>query len=328
MLGKNQKARLLILYDLLKLKTDEDHPLTTYEIIEELSLHNIICERRTIYSDIDDLNELGYEVMKIKVGRINAYYVEDRIFTLPELKILIDAIQAAGFITNKKTDEMISKILSLSSIGNRELLNNSMVMFNTTKHTNETVLYNVDSLEKALLQHKRVSFKYFKLDENANKLYQKDGNLYIVDPISLVYMEDYYYLVTYNAKYNDMTHYRVDRMESVEIIDELTDAITDEVRNNLGSYTEQIFKMYHGKTYRVILQFLDSVINPIFDKFGEGIEIIRINDEWYQTTLTVQDSPVFYGWLFNFSNAIKIVEPEYIKEEYKKKLRNTIKLYE
>ena len=166
------KIKLLKLLEILRQETDEAHPLTTKELTERLEKAGIGCDRRTLSNDIAVLNANGYEVMSEMVGHDKGYYVEDRNFSLPELKILIDAVQAAAFITDKKTNELIGKIASMGGSHRAELLTQNLVCFNTRKHSNESIYYNVGFLETALQQGKKVSFFYFDLNENGEKQYR------------------------------------------------------------------------------------------------------------------------------------------------------------
>lgn len=186
------KIKLLKLWEMLSRETDEAHPLTTNEIVKRLEEMGIRCDRRTVTMDIDMLNECGYEVMSRFVGHNKAYYVAERGFSTSELKILIDAVQAATFITDKKSDELIEKLAALGGNNRAELLTRNLVTFNTRKHTNEQVYYAVLNIETALLKKKKVSFFYYDLDENGEKQFRKDKARYVVDPIAMVMHEDNY----------------------------------------------------------------------------------------------------------------------------------------
>ena len=198
-----QKIKLLKLYELLRQETDDQNPMTTVVIIERLAKMGISCDRRTLTKDIEVLNEQGYEVMTVRLGKEKGYYVEDRSFSVPELKVLIDAVQAASFITDKKTKELIGKIAELGGSHRGDILRSNMVCFNTRKHSNEAIYYNVDFLEEAILQQKKVLFRYFDLNEHGEKVYRREGHRYVVEPIGLVFHEDNYYLMIYSARHGN-----------------------------------------------------------------------------------------------------------------------------
>lgn len=315
----NQKIKLLKLYEMLQQETDEQNPMTTSAIIKRLEASGTSCERRTLAKDIALLNEQGYEVMTRKVNRENGYFVEDRKFSVPELKILIDAVQAASFVTEKKTAELIDKIADLGGSHKADILKSNMVCFNTRKHSNESIFYNVGFLENAIQQQKKVIFYYYDLNENGEKVYRREHHHYVVDPIALVFNDDNYYLMVYSAKHNGTANYRVDRMDHVEVIDEAISEKALTLREDIDSYTEQAFKMYGGQLVDVVLEFDDKLIGVIYDKFGEDTKMIRAGDKCI-STVKVQISPVFWGWLFQFGRQMTVLSPEGVINEYKQRL--------
>ena len=304
------KIKLLKLLEILRQETDELHPLTTNELTAKLEEAGIGCDRRTLSNDIATLNEYGYEVMSIMSGHHKAYYVEDRNFSLPELKILIDAVQAAAFITDKKTDELIGKIASMGGSHRAELLTQNLVCFNTRKHSNEGIYYNVGFLEEALQQHRKVSFLYYDLDESGKKQYRRNRARYLVDPSALIYNEDNYYLMTWSDEHYGVTNYRVDRMSDVRIEDAPASEIAVIHTSEVADYTEQAFKMYTGEECAVTLAFDDSLIGVVYDKFGEDTKMTRTDEHTVTAEVTVQVSPTFLGWLMQFPGKMKILAPE------------------
>ncbi len=313
-----QKFKLLKLYELLRQESDEQHPLSTNTICAKLMEMGIPCERRTVTKDIAVLNEIGYEVMWTWVEKQKGYYIEDRGFNVPELKILINAVQAASFITPKKTAELIDKIAALGGTHKVDILKSNVVCFNTRKHRNEAIYYNVGFIEDALQQQKKVSLHYFDLDENAKRIYRRESRAYIVEPVALVFNEDNYYLVAYSEKYDGTANYRVDRMDHVAVVEEDVSEKALSLRDSLDDYTEQVFKMYGGEQADVVLEFDDRLIGVVYDKFGEDTRMIRSSADKCVTTVRVQLSPVFWGWLFQFAGQMRILSPDKVIEEYKK----------
>ena len=323
-----QKIKLLKLVELLRQKTDEAHPLTTMEICNSLVDMGISCDRRTLAKDIALLNEQGFEVMWAWTGREKGYYIDDRSFTIPELKILIDAVQAAGFITEKKTAELIDKIAALGGSHKADILKSNMVCFNTRKHSNESVYYNVGFIEDALQQKKKISFNYFDLNENGEKLYRRERRAYIAEPVALVFNEDNYYLMAYSEKYDDTANYRIDRMDHVEVIEESISEKALNLRADLDDYTEQVFKMYGGRQADIVLEFDVKLIGAVYDKFGEDTKMIRSSDDKCVATVRVQISPVFWGWLFQFAGQMRILSPDPVIAEYKNHAAKALRIEE
>ena len=257
--------------------------------------------------------------MVTMVGHEKSYFVEDRSFSLPELKILMDAVHASSFITEKKSAELIEKLAALAGEHRAEVLKRNMVCFNTRKHSNEKILYTIDTLEEAVLSQKKVIFLYFDLDENGQRVYRRGGHHYVVEPVALVFNEDNYYLTSYSSRFDSTSNYRVDRMDAVEIIDEPCCDKAVSLRDEVASYTEQAFKMFGGQLEDVVLEFDRSLIGVVYDKFGEGVKMLPSGEKKCIATVRVRISPVFWGWLFQFAGDMRILSPSSVQEEYRQR---------
>ena len=315
----HQKIKLLKIMEILRQETDEEHPMTKVELAARLVAMNISCSPRSLIRDIKLLNEQGYEIMERLIGHEKGYYVCDRSFSVPELKILMDAVQAASFVTDKKAAELIEKIADLGGSHRAAILKSNIVKFNTRKHTNETIYYTVGFIEDAIKRNKKIIFRYYDLDENGEKVYRRDGHHYVVEPVALVFNEDNYYLIVYSEKHDGTANYRVDRIDGVEILD---DPISDKaryLRRKVARYTEEAFKMFDGQQENVTLRFDEKLIGQVLDKFGEDTKMTRVDDHTVEATVQVRIAPTFWGWLFQFGTDMEIVEPEALKEEYKNK---------
>lgn len=314
-----QKIKLLKIMEILRQETDEEHPMTKVELASRLVAMNISCSPRSLIRDIKLLNEQGYEIMERLMGHEKGYFVCDRSFSVPELKILIDAVQAASFVTEKKTGELVDKIAALGGSHRAGILKGNLVKFNTRKHRNETVYYTVGFIEDAIQRNKKIIFRYFDLDENGQKVYRRDGHHYVVEPVALVFNEDNYYLIVYSEKHDGTANYRVDRIDSVEIIDDPISDKARSLRRKVARYTEEAFKMFNGQPETITLRFTDKLIGPVLDKFGEVTKMTRVDDHTIEATVQVRIAPTFWGWLFQFGTDMDIVEPEPLKEEYIKR---------
>ena len=311
-----RKVKLLKLIELLRQHTDEQNPMTTAQICAAMGEMGIPCDRRIITQDVANLNELGYEVMCQMIGHEKAYYVADRSFSVPELKILIDAVHASSFITEKKSVELIEKIAALAGSHRAEVLKRNMVCFNTRKHSNEKILYTVDAIEEAILTQKKVIFLYFDLDEKGERVYRRGGHHYVVEPIALVFNEDNYYMSCYSARHDSTSNYRVDRMDGVKIIEEPCCEKAIALRNEVASYTEQAFKMFGGQLEDVVLEFDRSLIGVVYDKFGESVKMMQSGENKIIATVKVRISPTFWGWLFQFGEQMGIISPANVMNKY------------
>ena len=312
----HQKIKLLKIMEILRQETDEEHLMTKAELRSRLVAMNISCNTRSLSRDVKLLNEQGYEIMETLVGHEKAYYVCDRSFSVPELKILIDAVQAASFVTDKKAAELIEKIAVLGGSHKAAILKSNIVKFNTRKHTNETIYYTVGFIEDAIQRNKKIIFRYFDLDENGQKVYRREGHHYVVEPVALVFNEDNYYLIVFSEKHDGTANYRVDRIDGVEIIDEPISDKARSLRRKVARYTEEAFKMFNGPQENVTLRFANKLIGPVLDKFGEGTKMTRVDDHTVEATVQVRIAPTFWGWLFQFGKEMVIEEPVELQQTF------------
>lgn len=326
----SNRIKLMKLYEFLMNETDEEHPISKTELCCRLNEQGIPCHERTITRDIAVLNEYGYEVCGFMSGRDKVYYIPERSFSIPELKIMIDAIQASSFVTEKKTDELIDKIAALGGSHRAGLLKRNLASFNSHKHTNEAILYNVDSIERAIAEKKKIAFLYFDLNEDRKRVYRTtqygDRKHYVVEPIALIICEDNYYLMAYSSRHPERTaNYRVDRMDQVTVIEDSTLSVEALAKlKDIAGYTERAFKMYSGELEDVMLQFDKSLIGPLIDKFGEESEILSVNETTCAAALHIQIAPTFFGWLAQFGEKMKVLSPDNVKEQYYEHIRKTL----
>ncbi len=317
-----QKIKLLKLYELLRNETDESHPISRRDLCDRLNGLGISSNVRTLSKDIEVLQENGFEIMSYLKDKERFYYIPEHELSIPEIKILIDAVQAASFITKKKTAELVEKVAALAGSHCAELLKKNMVCFNTRKHTNEAVLYTVDSIEDAIIRKKKIAFNYFHLNEKAEREYVLTPTgrkkRYYVEPIALIFNEDNYYLMGYMAKHPGKTaSYRIDRIDHIEVVEEsvLSDEAQEKI-NTVSEFTEQAFKMFGGELEEVVLQFDKSLVGPIFDKFGEDTPMTLVNENTCKVTVHVQIAPTFFGWLAQFGNRMCILSPDAVIQKY------------
>lgn len=318
------KMKMLALWEILRQDSDAEHPLSTNELCRKLNEKGIPCERKSVPTDMAQFKDYGFEVESKKIGRERVYYIEDRQFSVPELKILIDAVQAATFITPKKSAELVEKLAALGGSHRAEILRSNIVHFNTRKHTNESIFYSVNELEQALIQKRQASFLYFDLNEKHERVYRKEQKRYIVDPIALVFLSDNYYLMCYSTKYEQIVSYRVDRMENVTVLETPACLQAQLPEQQIAAFTEQTFKMFGGETEEVTLRFSDELIGTVYDKFGEDTQMYRVDENSCGAKVTVQVSPTFWGWVFQFRGELEIVEPQELIDTYKALLENAV----
>jgi len=320
-----QKIKLLKIWEILCRESDEEHPLDTVVLIERLKNVGILCDRKTLYNDIAELNDNGYQVFQ-KRARRNQYYVEKSDFSVPELRILIDAVQAANFISQKKTDELIEKIANLGGSYRADTLKNG-VYFDTQKYNNESVYNNIMKLDEAINNDRKVSFKYFDYDENGNIVFRKEGKRYVVNPLALVFNENCYYLVCYNDKYKNLSNYRIDRIDDVKVEDNeivLADCAKD---FDIAEHRRKAFSMFTGEEKEIEIEFDKSLIDVIMDKFGAAIKMESAGENKCLLKTKIQISPVFFGWCATFGDKLRIVSPPKIVRQFMKEMDTVINQY-
>ena len=322
----NQKLKLLYLYQILMQKTDEEHKLTTDELIAALSRCGIEAERKSIYSDIAALQDFGLDV-NLQRGRGGGYFVASREFELPELKLLVDAIQCSRFITEKKSNELIKKLESLASEPQARALQRQVYVSDRVKTINESIYYNIDTLHSAISAGVQITFQYFEwaLDFSAQqriqKRYRRDGARYQVSPWALTWDDENYYMVAYEAASDAIRHYRVDKMEHIELTDlrrEGQRLFHDQF--NIASYSRKVFGMFSGEEKSVLLHCENRFIGVIRDRFGSDLMVHKLDDEHFSVHVTVAVSPQFFSWIFGLGGAVRIAGPAEVREAFQRQL--------
>lgn len=321
-----QKIKLLKIWEMLCRDSEEAHPLDTVPIIEKLNKVGIRCDRKTLYNDIAELNNHGYTIYQ-KRSRRNQYYVEQSEFSVPELRILIDAVQSANFISQNKTDELVTKIANLGGSYKADTLKNG-VYFDTQKYNNEAIYNNISRIDEAINSNKKVSFKYFDYDENGKIVFRKDGARYLLNPVALVFNNDSYYLVCYSDKHLNLANYRIDRIDDVAIEKEEITIANCAMDFDIGEYRRKAFSMYTGEEVEVEIAFDKSLIDVMMDRFGVAVKMQSIDENKCKLTANVQISPTFFGWCAGFGDKLKIVGPEKTVKGLKEQLESVNKQYE
>lgn len=322
-----QKVKLMKIWEILQQNTDSDHPLTTRQLIKELEKLGVSCERRTLYRDIKTLNQNGYEVISGRNWQENTYYVKNRKFKIPEIKIVMDAVQNSAFISPEITDELLDKLANLSGSYGAELLKRNTIHFETVKHNNKNIYSNVEVLEKALEQKQKISFYYYHLNENAEKVYAHSKQSYEEEPIGMIVDDGNYYLLCYRNEIdykNNVKIFRIDRMDHIVLKDRMITKEASSVLRKINHYKLQAFKMYGGELKGVTLQFAPELIEVVFDKFGYNVRIRRSGNQC-RVTVDVQISPTFWGWMMQFPTKMKIESPEYLRQEYYEWVKSALK---
>ena len=327
--GQNQKLKLLYLLDIFQRETDEEHGITVPEIIERLKTLDINAERKSLYTDFEELTKYGVEIISQKKDKKVKYFMADRKFEIAELKMLVDSVLASKYISEKKTENLIKKIEGFASKYQAHELQRQVYIQGRTKTRNESVLYNVDAIHQAMGENKQISFEYFYWNSKKQKVNKKsNGELYKVSPWALVLDQENYYLVAYDEAEAKIKHYRVDKMEKIVLAEEARIGAECFEEQNVASYTKRYFSMFGGEKKRVTLEFEDKLAGVVIDRFGMDVSMRPSREGYFCVSMDLEISDMFYAWVMGLGTQVKIISPSEIVEEMKKKIMQLMTNYD
>lgn len=328
--SSKSKFKLLYLSRILHEKSDDENSLTVEEIITELKKYDIDAERKSIYSDLRLLEEFGIDICRVQ-GRKYGYFIGNRDFEIPELRLMIDAIQSARFITPQKSKELIKKIEGLTSKNFSKKLETQVFINDRIKYDNEEIYYNVDKIHNAITENKMVSFKYYKYDLNKNREFRNGGMEYLVNPYALTWFDDNYYLVGNYHRYNNISHYRIDRICSVNVLDKprrsFTELVDYKYYFNTADYSNKIYNMFSGELKTVDIRFENYLIDAVIDRFGVDVTLLKQDEESFIVHTQVVVSDGFISWLLIFGDDAEVIEPNSLRDMIKEKVSKINNLY-
>ena len=325
--SEKQKLKLLYIIQCLMEKTDEEHAVTTQEIIDYLALQGITAERKSIYTDIDLLTDFGMDIIK-KPGRSGGYTLASRQFELAELKLLVDAVQSSKFITTKKSRELIGKLETLCSKYEATQLHRQVVVTNRNKAVNENIYYNVDIIYNAIAENVKIQFQYFEWDVSKEMKLRRDGKIYEVSPWLLTWDDENYYLVGYDSEAELIKHYRVDKMLRIKMSTEAREGKEHFKQLDMADYTKKSFGMFGGKEKTVKLLVDNRLAGVIIDRFGKDIIFIPADENHFTVNVDVHVSKQFLGWVFSLGEQVKILSPEEVVEQMQGEVKRLVEQYD
>ena len=308
--GEKQKQKMLYLVKIFTEETDDNHYLTMPQIIQKLAAYGVNADRKTLYQDFEELKDFGLDILTSQDGRNYYYYLGSRDFELPELKLLVDSVQSSKFISEHKSRDLIKKIESLASRHDATQLHRQVIIAGRVKTMNESIYYNVDKLHSAINSDKQIRFRYYDWDLEKKLKPRYDGRWYQLSPWALMWDDEMYYLVVYDSKHDRVTHYRVDKMKEIELLDEPREGRESFKEFNIVRYTNTLFGMYVGDETRVILEGENKMVGVLIDRFGKDIIIAPVDEDHFRTTVTVAVSNHFLGWIISLGGGIKIAGPD------------------
>lgn len=324
--GPNQKLKLLYLMRYLLQNSDEAHPVSIAQMIAELEKHGISAERKSIYDDLEALRTFGLDLVQIK-GRTTGYYIGQRDFELPELKLLVDSVQSSKFITQGKTLQLIKKIESLASSFDAQLLQRQVYVRNRVKSMNESVYYNVDEISTAITRDRKIRFQYFEYTVSKERRFRRGGAWYAVSPFALMWDDENYYLLAWDEDAGKLKHYRVDKMARISALEDRRQGKEAFAGVDMSAYSQKVFGMFGGQAQTVRLRFASHLAGAVIDRFGREVMMIADGEEQFTVSLEVVVSPQFFAWVFGFGTEAEILAPEAVRNEAKAIALNIAELY-
>jgi len=322
-----QKLKIVYIMDYLLKNSDENHPVSVAKLISELASRGISAERKSIYDDIECLREYGLDILQTGTGKTNGYYVSQRDFELPELKLLVDSVQCSKFITHKKTMSLIKKIGGLASVHDAQLLNRQVYVKNRIKTMNESIYYNVDEIHRGIAENKKIRFHYFEYNVRKERQFRRNGAWYVISPYSLGWDDENYYLVGFDSEAGIIKHFRVDKMADIGITDEERDGKDIYAALDMAVYARKTFGMFTGEETSVQLRFEKELAGAAIDRLGKDIMLIPDGEDHFTVRTDVVVSPQFFAWVFGFAGKAKILGPENVVKAMQAQLEKVIKQY-
>lgn len=326
--GTNQKFKLYRLAQIMLEKTDEEHYITMPEIMTALGEYEITADRKSIYNDLRDLEVLGIEVEGEPVGNRYHYHVVGRPFELPELKLLVDAIQSSKFITERKTNALIKKLEHLVSKHEATKLQRQVYVSGRIKTMNESIYYTVDAIHNAISENKKIKFQYFQWNVKKEMELRHQGAWYHISPWGLSWDAENYYLVGYDSDAEQIKHYRVDKMLHIQMSEETREGKEHFKKLDMADYAKKSFGMFGGKEQEVKLLVKNNLAGVIIDRFGKDVMMIPKDAEHFTVIVDVHVSSQFLGWIFSLGDGVKILSPNEVVEQMKEEIKRLRQQYE
>ena len=326
--GSNQKFKLYRLAQIMMEQTDDEHYITMPEIIEELAKYDVTADRKSVYADLRDLSILGIEVEGEPIGNRYHYHVVSRAFELPELKLLVAAIQSSKFITEKKTNRLIKKLETLVSKYDAQKLQRQVFVSGRIKTMNESIYYTVDAIHNAITENKKIKFQYYQWNVKKEMELRHNGAWYLISPWGLSWDDENYYLVGFDSKAGKIKHYRVDKILRIQMSKEEREGKEHFQKLDMADYAKKSFGMFGGKEQTVKLLVHNSLAGVIIDRFGKDIMMIPEDEQYFTVNVDVHISRQFLGWVFSLGEQVRILKPDEVVVEMKKEIKRLNQQYQ
>lgn len=324
--SENQKQKLLYIAKYLMEQTDESHAVSTPQLIDYLKSKGIKAERKSIYNDIDTLNDFGMDIIRSDEHR-GGYMLASRQFELAEVKLLVDLVQSSKFITEKKSRELIGKLETLASKFDAKAMRRQVEIIGRSKTHNENIYYNVDLIHAAIHQNVKVRFHYFDWDINKKMQLRHEGAWYEVSPWKLTWDDENYYLIAFDDASQQIRFYRVDKMLEVGLTEDEREGKDSFEKLDMAEFSKKTFGMFAGEEKTVRLRCENSLAGVMVDTFGTEVAIRPDGDTHFIARMDIAVSAQFYGWLTGLGTRVELLTPDEVRRDYKVHLENVLSKY-
>ena len=327
---KNSKLKLLYLKEIFEMYSDEENILNAADIAEYLLKYDIECERKSIYKDIEILTDYGMDIVKATKPK-HGYFLASRDFELAELRLINDAVQSANFISKKKTIQLLKKTDRLVSKYQSERLHKQVFIDNRNKCTNEEIFYNIDALDSAIKNGKKVRLKYSRRKLDTRFAATSEQREFILSPYALIWSSDHYYLVANNQKYDNLMNIRIDRIRKVEELDEACrhfSEVSEYTKSfDAADYSSKTFNMFSGRPCSTELRCKTDILEEMLDRFGEKVSIRKGEEGWFYVHEDLYLNDGLVSWIMQFGDKIEVMYPTELKKMIIEKSRNILSVY-
>lgn len=324
-------TRLIPLYlqELFSEKTDKYNYIKMTDIKHFLADKGIYANRHTIYSAIHLLEYIGYDIEGRPTQGNYEYHLVSRTFDNNELKFLIDSVAASKFLTTRKSRELINKIKTLGCTKSANKLNRDILVSDRIKSMNDKVLKNLDIIYESLNNNCQISFDYMRWNPQRKLVSTNLNEPHIISPYAVCLNDNNYYLVSYNSKYEELRHYRIDKMRSIKILPIEREGMQLFRDFNLAEYSRKTFNMYGGREENISLRCKDSLVGVFIDRFGDSVSIRPDyeNTGYSICKFDVNVSPQFYSWIFALGTDVTILQPQSAIDEFREMTKTVLENY-
>lgn len=314
------KLKILYLIRIFQEETDDEHALSLQDIIARLAACGVQVERKTLYDDFAELRQFGFDIISESVGRNTYYHLGARNFELPELKLLVDAVQSSRFITDRKSRELIRKLEGQASAHQARQLQRQVYIAGRVKSMNESIYYNVDKLHEAINTDSQIRFQYFRWNAKKEMELRKGGGWYAASPWALTWNDENYYLVAYDAEDGIIKHFRVDKMLRIRLSKDRREGRDHFLAFDMARYTRSHFGMFTGEETAVTLEGDSDLVNVVVDRFGRDIPLVPLGEDRFEAKVNVVVSPQFFGWAMALAAGLKVTGPEPVVRQLRERL--------